>query len=118
MIIYDNNIKNMGSMVEAFGNEMAILFGDEAPDTLKDYCYMIDIKSVSDKIEVGDTIIIDDERFLIKAIGEIAQKNLEALGHLTINFTGDESGLLPGAIVVEKKDCPKIEIGTRIAIEK
>ncbi|MBC2578197.1 PTS glucitol/sorbitol transporter subunit IIA [Peptostreptococcus russellii] len=118
MIIYDNNIKNMGSMVEAFGNEMAILFGDNAPDTLKDYCYTIDVKDADDKIEVGDTIIIDDEKFSIKAIGDLAQKNLEALGHLTINFTGDESGLLPGAIVVEKKDCPKINIGTRIVIEK
>ncbi len=118
MKIYENKIKDIGSMVDAFGNEMAVLFGDNAPDTLKDFCYTVDIKAVDGKIEIGDTLLIDKEIFSIKAVGEIAQKNLEALGHLTINFTGDESGLLPGAIVVEKKDCPKISLGTIISIEK
>lgn len=118
MIIYKNKIKNLGEMVDAFGNEMAILFGDNAPDTLRDYCYTIDIIKANGRIEKGDIVTIDNERFTIKAIGDLAQKNLEALGHLTINFTGDESTLLPGAIVVENKSCPSIGIGTRIAIEK
>lgn len=117
MVIYENKVKNLGDLVSAFGDEMAILFGDNAPDTLKDFCYTIDVKKVEGVIEEGDTIIIGSERFKILAVGNVAQKNLEELGHLTINFSG-EKDVLPGAIVVEMKPCPKIQVGTEIRIEK
>ena len=41
-VIYENEVKGIGDMVEAFKDEgMFILFGDNAPDTLKDFCYTI-----------------------------------------------------------------------------
>lgn len=118
MKIYENKIKNMGAMIDAFGDEMVILFGDQAPDTLKDYCFTIDVLPVEAEIEVGDKIELDDELFEILAVGDVAKKNLENLGHLTINFTGEMDSLLPGAVLVEKKPCPKLGIGSVIKIVK
>ena len=41
-VIYDNKVKGLGACVAEFEG-MFILFGDNAPDTLKDYCYTIDV---------------------------------------------------------------------------
>lgn len=116
-LIYENVIKNKGESVGEFGDSMFITFGDTAPDTLKDYCYTIEAKPTSGKIEPGQFLVVDNERFKILVVGNIAEKNLVSLGHITVNFTGELESL-PGAIVVEKKSCPKIEIGSVIKIEK
>lgn len=118
MIIYENVIKGKGNSVGEFGTEMFILFGENAPDTLKDFCYLIDLKEADSSIEVGQTLHIDDESFKILAVGDIAQRNLESLGHLTVNFSGDKGDVLPGSIVVEKKDHKALDIGTVMKIEK
>lgn len=115
-VIYENQIVGMGADVGSLGDEMIILFGEGAPDTLKDFCYLIEPKDVSGDIKSGQTLFIDDEPFEILAVGDVAQKNLVGLGHLTVSFTGDVSSMLPGAIVVEKKACPEIKEGTTIGI--
>ena len=39
-IIYENKVKALRDLADAFEDEeMIILFGDNAPDTLADYCY-------------------------------------------------------------------------------
>lgn len=115
-VIYQNKVKNMGQNVAAFGGEMIILFGDTAPDTLKDFCYTIDVVATKAPIEKGQILMIDDNEYSILAVGDIAEQNLTALGHLTVNFSGDVSALLPGAIIVEKKENPGLTIGTEISI--
>lgn len=117
MIFYENTVKGKGNLVEEFGDNMIILFGDSAPDMLKDYCYSIEVVPTNKKIEKGQYLVIDNEKFKILAVGDVAEKNLVELGHLTVHFSGDISVLLPGAMVVENKNCPKIKIGTQIMIE-
>lgn len=118
MIIYENEIIGKGNSVSEFGNEMFILFGDSAPDTLKDYCYTIEPKKVNGEIKEGDILELDGSKFEILAVGNVAQKNFEDLGHLTVNFSesGDADEVLPGAIVVKGKN-NGIDIGTVIRIE-
>lgn len=116
MSVYQNQIKSMGPSVDAFGGEMIILFGENAPDTLKDYCYGIDVIPTNERIREGMNIAFDGESFIIQAVGNMAERNLVSLGHLTINFTGNSSDCLPGAIVVENKPAPNLSVGTRIEI--
>ena len=65
MIIYENTIKSKGSLVGEFGDGMFILFWDNAPDMLKDYCYGIDVVPTNATIEVGQTLKVDGEEFEI-----------------------------------------------------
>lgn len=116
MSVYKNKVKALGPMVDAFGGEMIILFGDNAPDTLKDFCYTIDVLPTNQPIEQGQQILFDDNNYRIIQVGDIAERNLVNLGHLTVNFTGDPNQGLPGAIVVEKKAAPPIQVGTIIEI--
>ena len=61
MIIYENTIKSKGSLVGEFGDGMFILFGDNAPDMLKDYCYGIDVVPTNATIEVGHKLKVDGD---------------------------------------------------------
>lgn len=116
-IIYENEIKGMGDMVEAFiGEGMFILFGDNAPDTLKDFCYTIQVKNAEGTIAIGQTLEIDGVSYKIVGVGDVVQKNLEALGHITVSFSGDAANGLPGSLVVEKAEVPSLKVGSIIRI--
>ena len=116
-IIYENVVKGMGDMVEAFADEkMFVLFGENAPDTLKDFCYTITVKKAEDTIAVGQTLEIDGTSYPIVGVGEVVQKNLEALGRITVSFSGNAENGLPGSLVVEQAEVPKLNIGSVIRI--
>lgn len=116
-IIYENQVKALGDLAETFSEEgMIILFGDNAPDTLADYCYSISINPVKETIKPGQAFMFDDVTFNITAVGDIAEKNLTNLGHITVSFNGSTGPTLPGTICVEKKEMPKIKIGSKILI--
>lgn len=116
-LVYKNMIKSIGSAVESIeGEEMFILFGDNAPDMLKDFCYCVDIEPVSKTIEVGQILTVDNQEFKITAVGNIAEKNLASLGHVTVVFDGSSEASLPGSIYVEKKSVPTLKVGTEISI--
>ena len=107
--IYENTVKGVGDLASAFAEEKTIiLFGDSAPDTLKDYCYSIDVKKADAVIEPGQTLEIDGKQYVM-------QKNLEALGHISIQFNGAEDGL-PGSMVVEEAEVPVLQIGSVVRI--
>lgn len=117
-LVYENRVKGAGDMVSAFqGEKMFILFGDNAPDTLKDFCYTIDIKDTNKEISVGQILDIDGSKFEITAVGNVAEKNLTSLGHMTVVFDGSKEAALPGSIYVENADMSELKIGTTIKIE-
>ena len=85
-------------------------------ECLKDFCYFINSKDVDGTIKQGDRLIIDGSEFLITAVGDIAQSNLEALGHLTVVFSGAKEAGLPGSICVEARPMPNLVEGSKISI--
>lgn len=116
-VIFQTEIIELGEQVDAFFEEgMFVLFGENAPDALKDFCYFIDTKDVDGTIKPGNRLVIDDNKFLITAVGDIAQPNLEALGHLTVVFSGAKEAGLPGSICVESKPMPKLQVGSKLSI--
>ncbi|MET1249338.1 PTS glucitol/sorbitol transporter subunit IIA [Sporolactobacillus sp. STCC-11] len=116
--IYKTEIKSIGNLAKDFLQEkMLILFGSEAPDGLKDYCFGIDVKSVHDAIQTGQYLFIDDSRFKITAVGRLVQKNLADLGHITMRFDGSTKADLAGTLYLENNPIPNIDIGTQITIE-
>ena len=117
-IIYDNIIKNVGPQAEVISEEkMFILFGDNAPDLLKDFCYTIDVKNLNGNIYRGSILEVDGKEYKITAVGNIAEKNLVDLGHVTFMFDGSKEASLPGTIYVEKSEVPKLHVGSTILIK-
>ena len=109
--IFQTEIIELGEQVDAFFEEgMFVLFGDNVPDTLKDFCHFIDQKKVDGTIKKGDKLVVDQKEYLITAVGDIAQSNL------TVVFSGAKEAGLPGSICVEAKPMPKLAIGSKISI--
>jgi len=118
MAVFETEITSIGPEAEQFKAEkMMILFGKEAPATLADYCYNIKVTPVQGSIETGGKLMIGNSSFDITSVGNVVQKNLEDLGHITIKFDGATEAELPGTLYVEAKEMPIIKSGTQIVIE-
>ena len=64
--MYQVTIKGKGAMVDAFREEgIFVTFGDNAPDTLKDFCYSIDVNPVDGEVTPGCKLVIDGKEFYI-----------------------------------------------------
>lgn len=116
-VIYENTIKAMGDCAEEFKEtNMFVIFGDNAPEEIKDYCYWVDVTPVNGTIAPGQTVHIGDQSYKITAVGEEAPVTLAGLGHCTFNFSGQDTVDLIGTIYLENKPMPDLSVGTVIRI--
>lgn len=117
MSVFETTVKGIGLEAELFKAEkMIILFGENAPASLADYCYNIEMNSSTAEIQPGMSLYFDAKCYLITAVGNVVGKNLDELGHITIKFDGSEAPELPGTLYVEDKELPLIAIGTKVVI--
>ena len=117
MTLYKTKVINIGNEAEMFREEgMIILFGENAPESLSDYCYNIKVEPVTGEIEAGMELSIGSEKYSVTAVGAVVRKNLSELGHITIKFDGSREAELPGTLYVEDKALPEITIGEEIFI--
>ena len=65
---------------------MLILFGEEAPQDLADYCYKIDNKNLSGHIKKGGHLVINGNDCQITAVGSVVEKNLTWPYHYLIGW--------------------------------
>ncbi|MCM3729199.1 PTS glucitol/sorbitol transporter subunit IIA [Neobacillus cucumis] len=115
--IYENKVKNIGPFANTFLEEkMFILFGNEAPQDLKDFCYNIDVVNADEEIKAGQMLYINNQKFEITAVGDVVQRNLTTLGHITLRFDGSKTPELPGTLYLENKEIHSIELGTQLKI--
>ncbi|RCX12487.1 PTS system glucitol/sorbitol-specific IIA component [Vagococcus fluvialis] len=115
--LYKTKVINIGNEAEMFREEgMIILFGENAPESLSDYCYNIKVEPVTGEIEAGMELSIGSEKYSVTAVGSVVRKNLSELGHITIKFDGSREAELPGTLYVEDKALPEITIGEEIFI--
>lgn len=116
-IIYENKVKDMGECARDFSEEkMIVIFGDSAPEEIKDYCYWVDVMPINGTIAVGQTLKIDGESYKITAVGSEAPVTLAGLGHCSFKFSGQTEVELLGTIYVEEKPVPELHAGSVIQI--
>lgn len=116
-VIYENQVKALGSCVDEFKDSgILIIFGDNAPEELRDYCYSVSVNPINGTIKPGQVLKFDNTTYKITAVGSEAPVTLAGLGHCTINFSGQTTVDLPGTIYVENKPQPDVTVGTVIQI--
>ena len=110
---FDTQINNIGPSVTAFLDEkMLILFGENAPAELAEYCLLINVKDVEGDIEVGDKLLLGNHEYKITAVGDAVKKNLSSLGHITLKFDGSVNPELPGTLYLEDTEIQEVEVKT------
>ncbi|MFN8649251.1 PTS glucitol/sorbitol transporter subunit IIA [Streptococcus sp.] len=117
-VIFETRVVAIGpevlGMIE--GANMLILFGEGAPADLAEFCFTIDNKELKGSIPVGGKLRIDQQEFVITAVGDVVEKNLRNLGHISIHFDGSSAGSLPGTLHVEGENLPSLQDGTVIQL--
>ncbi len=119
-MIYETQVVQIGKGAQELldKNGLLVLFGIEAPDILKDICFIHNRNTVNGIIEEGDILQIEDNIYKILKVGDMACQNLTDIGHCTLNFSGlTEEELLSGSIYLQGHS-PAVKVGTIIKILK
>ncbi|WP_028707608.1 PTS glucitol/sorbitol transporter subunit IIA [Propionicicella superfundia] len=115
--IYRTTVTAVGPQATEFTAQgLFVTFGDDAPAALREFCYIVAQARTSAPIVPGQRLVIDGTEYPITAVGDVAQRNLDALGHVTVNVDGSPTPKLAGAIHIAGES-PVIGVGTTIAIE-
>lgn len=116
-LIYNTKITKIGDMVAQFYPEkMIIMFKENAPQDLADYCILHNINQLDEEIKTGYTLKIGDTEYKITAVGDVVNKNLRDLGHICLKFDGSQKATLDGTLYLEDKEIKEVSIGDVIEI--
>ena len=116
-VIYECKIKDQGECAEEFREtDIFVIFGDNAPPEIKDYCYWIDLAPINGTIAPGQYLKVDGQSYRITAVGSEAPVTLAGLGHCSFKFSGQTEVELLGTIYVEDKPMPELKVGSVIRI--
>jgi PTS system glucitol/sorbitol-specific IIA component len=92
---------------------MIIIFDDSAPEELAEICLLHEHQPLLRPVRAGDRVSIDDQVYLVTAVGDVANKTLEELGHVTLLFDGAREPQKPGCIHLGA--CPpSYAVGSRL----
>ena len=116
---YRTTVTAAGAEATAFiGEGMFVTFGENAPDALREFCFIIDATAqTSQDLEVGQVLVLDGTDYPITAVGDVARKNLDQLGHITVNVDGGSTPRMHGAIHVAGSAMPELNVGSTRVIE-
>lgn len=116
-IRYSTTVTSVGPLVADFlGQGMLIIFGEGAPAELHDMCALHTPDVKDGGVQPGDQLLLDDQRFTILSVGNVANANLTALGHVSFKANGATTAQLPGDISVEERPLPLLHAGSRVVI--
>lgn len=116
-LIYNTEVTSIGPLVEGFYPEkMMILFKENAPEELADYCVLHGVNDLKGEIKPGYTLKIDGIEYKITAVGDVVNKNLKDLGHICLKFDGSTKAALEGTLYLEDKAIKEVSLGSEIEI--
>jgi len=117
-MLYCTEVTHIGAFAaDALSENMMILFNDNAPSDIADYCYIHPHAVLTDHIVPGTCLVLGAHRYPVTAVGEVANQNLEALGHITIRFDGEMVAEYPGSVHVQGERPEHLTTGMTIAFE-
>ncbi|MFZ1412862.1 MAG: PTS glucitol/sorbitol transporter subunit IIA [Micropruina sp.] len=115
--IFTTTVQGIGSEAAMFAEQgMYILFGDNAPAALAEFCYTIVMNPTTEDITTAHWLILDGVSYPVTAVGGLVRKNLDGLGHITVNFDGAPTPSLDGTLHVSGT-APALVVGSTITIE-
>ncbi|MGY3717911.1 PTS glucitol/sorbitol transporter subunit IIA [Sutcliffiella cohnii] len=115
--VYETKVNKVGPSVADFlGEKMIILFGENAPAELAEYCLLINVKDVVEDIVPGNVLKLGEKEYKVTAVGDAVRKNLSSLGHITLKFDGSVTPELPGTLYLEDADIAEVQAGDTIQI--
>jgi PTS system glucitol/sorbitol-specific IIA component len=118
MPVYRTTVTQVGPQVPEFiATGLLVLFAEGAPEELHDFSVLHRPDPLAREVRAGDRLVLGDLNFAVTAIGDVANKNLESMGHAVFKANGNRRIELPGDICIEQKQLPPVVVGMEIRIE-
>lgn len=116
--IFRTTVTGVGPLAESFlAERMFVTFGENAPDTLREFCYLVAPAVSNGTISTGLSLTINGVDYPITAVGEVAQRNLDNLGHVTIVLDGAAEAAMDGNIHINAAgELPTLGVGSSLVI--
>lgn len=117
MIKYQACFTFIGPLVSEFvDSNILVLFGESAPEELREFAVIHDGNSLVEPVAVNDSISIGENTYKVLAVGDVANTNLANLGHLVLKFNGNSEVEMPGDVCLEMKPIPPFDVNTKLTI--
>jgi len=116
MTYYRTTISEIGPEAgELIAGGVLILFGEPLPEALAEMSIVHQPSQTlsGHAIAVGDTVSLAGTELRIDAVGDLATKNLDDLGHIVLYVNQPGQKLLPGAVLATG-DVPDLKAGDTI----
>lgn len=118
MIKYQANITAIGPQVSEFVDAgVLVFFGQSAPPELAEFAILHDGSHLDDAVRPDDQLCLGEHTYRVLAVGEVANQNLSALGHLVVKFNGQSVPEMPGDVCAEAAPLPEIQVGMPFRIQ-
>lgn len=115
---YKAKVLAVGEMVQDLLEQgIVVLFDYTAPKELQEISIIHTGGTLAKDVIKGDFMILGDSVYTVTAVGELANRNLNIIGHVCLKFDARTSPELPGDIHLEGEKLPLIAEGDTIAIK-
>ncbi|WP_151995062.1 PTS glucitol/sorbitol transporter subunit IIA [Buttiauxella massiliensis] len=113
--IYMTTITHIGQHArEALEDNMLITFREGAPADIQDFCFIHNPGPLTGTLRPGISFELNGQHYDVTAVGDVAQQNLQELGHITLRFDGGVLPEYPGTVHVKGPLPEGIEPGCRL----
>lgn len=100
-VIYQTTITRIGeSAPDALCDGMLITFREGAPADIEAFCFIHCHGELNGTLQPGAQFQLGEHRYLVTAVGSVAEQNLRELGHITLRFDGLNEAEFPGTVHV------------------
>lgn len=117
MVVLRSRVTEVGQEAPALiAGGFLILFGPQAPPELRAVSVIHRVELLAGELAAGQELRVGGTSYRITAVGPLANRNLQALGHLVVKFNGRDEPELPGDVCVEAGPAPAPVPGTLIEV--
>ena len=117
-MLYRTQVTHIGEYAaDALNDNMMILFNDNAPADVADYCFIHPAAELTGEIKAGGQFVLGASRYPITAVGDVVNQTRAELGHITIRFDGGKVAEYPGTVHVEGICPDELVLGTEMRFE-
>jgi PTS system glucitol/sorbitol-specific IIA component len=114
---YSTVVTAVGSLVPDFvAQGVLVWFAEGAPEELHEFSVLHRPTVTVGGVVPGDEVRLDGTVLRVLAVGDVANENLVALGHLDLKASGDSEPPLPGDVCTERLPLPPIRPGSTLTI--
>lgn len=117
--IYTISVTAIGPQVEEFTEAgVWIFFQTDAPDELAEFALLHEAEAPLEPLAAGQVLEIDGRRYAITGVGDRANDNIRALGHMVLKANGAHEPELPGEVCIEEQALPQPFVGMILHVWK